>query len=33
VRGGARSLVLDLGLVLEGHHSWELPEELLGAVR
>uniref|UniRef100_A0A383VGR2 Protein ENHANCED DISEASE RESISTANCE 2 C-terminal domain-containing protein n=1 Tax=Tetradesmus obliquus TaxID=3088 RepID=A0A383VGR2_TETOB len=33
VRGGARNLVLDLGLVLEGHHSWELPEELLGAVR
>ncbi|KAF6263208.1 hypothetical protein COO60DRAFT_1635423 [Scenedesmus sp. NREL 46B-D3] len=33
VRGGARNLVLDLGVVLEGHHSWELPEELLGAVR
>lgn len=33
VRGGARNLVLDLGLVLEGHNSWELPEELVGAVR
>lgn len=33
VRGGARNLVLDLGLVLEGHNSWELPEVLLGAIR
>lgn len=33
VRGAARSLVLDLGLTLEGHHVWELPETLLGAVR
>ena len=33
VRGATRSLVIDLGLTLEGHHDWELPEELLGAVR
>jgi hypothetical protein len=33
VRGGCKNLVLDLGLVLEGQHAWELPEVLLGAVR
>ncbi|KAF8072532.1 EDR2L [Scenedesmus sp. PABB004] len=33
VRGGAKGLVLDLGVVLEGHNAWELPEALLGAVR
>lgn len=33
VRGGCKNLVLDLGVVLEGQHAWELPEVLLGAVR
>lgn len=33
VRGGAKKLVIDLGVVLEGQHAWELPEVLLGAVR
>eukprot|EP00775_Hariotina_reticulata_P012050 gene12050-12192_t len=33
VRGGAKSLVIDLGVLLEGQHTWELPEQLLGAVR
>lgn len=33
VRGGAKSLVIDLGVLLEGQNTWELPEQLLGAVR
>jgi hypothetical protein len=33
VRGATKALVIDIGLVLEGQHSYELPEELLGAIR
>jgi hypothetical protein len=33
VRGATRSLVIDLALLLEGQHSYELPETLLGACR
>lgn len=33
VRGATKALVIDIGLVLEGQHSYELPEELLGACR
>lgn len=33
VRGATRSLVVDLALLLEGQHSYELPEVLVGACR
>lgn len=33
VLGTTKSLVVDLGIVLEGHSSDELPEALLGTVR
>ena len=33
VQGATKSLVVDMGIVLEGHSSEELPESLLGTVR
>ncbi|GFR41631.1 hypothetical protein Agub_g2358 [Astrephomene gubernaculifera] len=33
VRGATRSLVIDMGFVLEGTTPWELPEALLGTLR
>ena len=33
VQGATRSLVVDMGIVLEGHAREELPEALLGTVR
>mmetsp|Transcript_6312 Transcript_6312/g.13904 ORF Transcript_6312/g.13904 Transcript_6312/m.13904 type:complete len:915 (+) Transcript_6312:68-2812(+) len=33
VRGATKSLVIDMGFVLEGTAPWELPEALLGALR
>jgi hypothetical protein len=33
VRGATKSLVIDLAVLLEGQHSYELPEVLLGACR
>jgi len=33
VRGATKSLVIDLGFVLEGVAAWELPEALLGTLR
>ncbi|GBF90769.1 hypothetical protein Rsub_03070 [Raphidocelis subcapitata] len=33
VRGATRSLVIDLALLLEGQHAYELPEVLIGACR
>ena len=33
VRGATKSLVIDMGFVLEGTAPWELPECLLGALR
>jgi len=33
VRGATKSLVIDMGFVLEGTTPWELPECLLGAIR
>ena len=33
VQGATRSLVVDIGIVLEGHTREELPEALLGTVR
>lgn len=33
VQGATKSLVVDMGIVLEGHSSKELPESLLGTVR
>ncbi len=33
VQGATRSLVVDMGIVLEGHSREELPEALLGTVR
>ncbi|MEW5300425.1 MAG: hypothetical protein WDW36_003356 [Sanguina aurantia] len=32
-RGTTRSMVIDMGFLLEGTSPWELPESLLGAVR
>lgn len=32
VQGATKSLVVDMGIVLEGHASEELPESLLGTV-
>lgn len=32
VQGATRSLVVDMGIVLEGHSAEELPESLLGTV-
>ncbi len=32
VQGATKSLVVDMGIVLEGHTSEELPESLLGTV-
>jgi len=33
VRGATKSLIIDLGFVLEGQTETELPEALLGAYR
>ena len=33
VQGATKSLVVDMGIVLEGHSPEELPESLLGTVR
>jgi hypothetical protein len=33
VQGATKSLVVDMGIVLEGHTPDELPESLLGTVR
>ena len=33
VQGATKSLVVDMGIVLEGHTRDELPESLLGTVR
>lgn len=33
VRGATKSLVIDLALLLEGQHAYELPEVLIGACR
>ena len=33
VQGATKSLVVDMGIVLEGHTNDELPERLLGSVR
>ncbi|KAJ9521560.1 hypothetical protein QJQ45_008851 [Haematococcus lacustris] len=33
VRGATKSLVIDMGFVLEGTTPWEVPEALLGAMR
>ena len=33
VQGATKSLVVDMGIVLEGHSTEELPESLLGTVR
>ena len=33
VQGATKSLVVDMGIVLEGHTPEELPESLLGTVR
>ena len=32
VQGATKSLVVDMGIVLEGHSAEELPESLLGTV-
>ncbi len=32
VQGATKSLVVDMGIVLEGHSTEELPESLLGTV-
>ncbi|MEW5313170.1 MAG: hypothetical protein WDW38_004759 [Sanguina aurantia] len=33
VRGATKSLIIDMGFVLEGTAPWELPEALLGTIR